>query len=339
MPRFLIALICLLLLPPAGGRALGQSPQFPSPNIISGSISGTVSDTDEAEIPGALISLQPAIPSSSALRIIANAAGQFTIPAVPPGSYTVSVSFPGFATINVPANLHPGEELALADIVLPVASSTETIQVRPSRFDMAEPDVIAAEHQRLGGFVPNFYVTYDRHAPPLAARQKFTLAWRTAFDPANFVISAAIAGVEQATNTFPGYHQGAAGYGKRLGAATADLTSGTFIGGAILPALFHQDPRYFYKPTGSILSRTLYALATAVVCRGDNGRWQPNYSSVIGDVASGAISNLYYPSTDRNGVTLTIENGLLNAAEDGVGNLIQQFVFRRISPNLPPPKP
>ena len=75
----------------------------------------------------------------------------------------------------------------------------------------------------------------------------------------------------------------------------------TFIGSAILPSILHQDPRYFYKGTGSITSRALYAISTVVICRGDNGRWQPNYSNVAGNLISAGISNLYYPASNRNG--------------------------------------
>ena len=68
------------------------------------------------------------------------------------------------------------------------------------------------------------------------------------------------------------------------------------IGGAILPSLFRQDPRYIYKGTGSIPSRALYAIANSVICRGDNRRWQPSYSGILGGLAAGGISNLYYPA-------------------------------------------
>ncbi len=46
--------------------------------------------------------------------------------------------------------------------------------------------------------------------------------------------------------------------------------TGTFIGGAILPSVLKQDPRYFYKGTGSTTSRALYALANSIICKGDN---------------------------------------------------------------------
>jgi hypothetical protein len=164
------------------------------------------------------------------------------------------------------------------------------------------------------------------------------LAGRTLIDPANFVVNAAIAGVEQGLNNFKGYNQGAEGYGKRLGAVNADFVSGTLIGGALLPVLFKQDPRYFYmgSETGhGVVKRGLYALSSAFICRSDKGKWEPNYSSVLGDLASGALANTYYPASDRNGVTSTVENGLIAAASDGVGNLIQEFVFRHITPHAP----
>ena len=86
------------------------------------------------------------------------------------------------------------------------------------------------------------------------------------------------------------------------------------IGGAILPSLFKQDPRYFYKGTGRITSRAMYAIANSVICKGDNGRWQPNYSGILGGIAAGGISNLYYPASDRSGVELTFDNALIGTA-------------------------
>jgi len=106
------------------------------------------------------------------------------------------------------------------------------------------------------------------------------------------------------------------------------------IGGAILPSLLKQDPRYFYKGTGSTRSRFFYAIATTVICKGDNGHWQPNYSGLSASLASGGISNLYYPSADRNGVSLTFENSGIGLASGAVENLFQEFVVRKLTPKL-----
>jgi len=115
----------------------------------------------------------------------------------------------------------------------------------------------------------------------------------------------------------------------------ADFVSGTLLGGAVLPVVFHQDPRYFYKGTGSVWSRFGYAMATAVIAKGDNGKWQPAYASVLGDVGAGALSNLYYPAGSRNGAALTFENGGLSILFDGAGNVVQEFLLKHLTPKVP----
>jgi hypothetical protein len=165
-------------------------------------------------------------------------------------------------------------------------------------------------------------------------RQKFELAWKSSVDPFTFVGVAAIAGVQQATDDFPGYGQGMEGYAKRFGAAYADVLSGTFIGSAILPSVLKQDPRYFYKGTGSGRSRFLYSVANTVICKGDNKRWQPNYSGVLGSFATGAISYLYYPSSDRDAMGLVVQNSLIRLGETAFANVMQEFIVRRFTPRL-----
>ena len=143
------------------------------------------------------------------------------------------------------------------------------------------------------------------------------------------------AGIEQADDSYSGFGEGAEGYAKRYGANYADELIGTMLGGAVLPSLLKQDPRYFYKGTGTKRSRALYAVANAVICKGDNGHWQPDYSALIASVAAGGISNLYYPAADRNGVSLTFENAGVGFAYSAVENLFQEFVVRKLTPKIP----
>jgi hypothetical protein len=242
------------------------------------------------------------------------------------------VAADGLAGASKQGVLNEDESLELPAIVLRVAGTNTDVEVSSlTREELAEQQMKAEEKQRLGGLIPNFYVTYDWKAEALTPKQKFKLAGRSLIDPATFVIVAGFAGIEQATNSFSGYGQGWQGYGKRYGAGLADSSVGAILGGAVLPVLFHQDPRYFYKGTGSVWSRAKYALSTAVIARGDNGRWQPAYAGVLGDFASGAISNLYYPASDRNGAGLTLENGALSVAFDGAGNLLQEFLLKKLS--------
>jgi len=265
--------------------------------------------------------------------------GQFSFAKIAPGHYQLTITSPGFATQSTSGILRSGESFLVPQIALAVATAVTEVRVVPAQIEVAEDQIKDQEKQRVLGVIPNFYVSYDHHAVPLAPRQKFELAWKTTLDPVTFALTGITAGIQQAQNDFSGYGQGAQGYAKRYGASYADFVAGTFIGSAILPSLLKQDPRYFYKGTGSKRSRILYALANSVICKGDDGHWQANYSSILGSFAAGGISNLYYPAKNRDGAELTFENGLIGIGESAAVNLFQEFVVRKLTPNVPNHEP
>jgi len=260
--------------------------------------------------------------------------GQFYFGSIAPGPFQLMITSPGFAPQSAAGTLHAGEDYSVAPIVLPLAASASEVRVAMTPVEVAEAEIKDEEKQRVLGVIPNFYVTYNPAAVPLNSRQKFELAWKATVDPVNFGLTAAIAGIQQAANQFSGYGQGAQGYGKRFGAAYTDSVTSTFIGGAILPSLFKQDPRYFYKGTGSRHRRLFYALANSVICKGDNGRWQANYSALLGSLAAGGLSNLYYPESDRD-PTVTFENTLIGIGASAANNVLQEFVIRKLTRNAP----
>jgi hypothetical protein len=220
-------------------------------------------------------------------------------------------------------------------------------QLTQAQREKAEEQLKQQERQRIVGVVPNFNVSYNEDAAPLSRQQKFRLAFRSATDPVQYGIAAFDAGVSQAENEFPGYHQGWKGYAKRFGAAYADNFDGTMLGNGVFPILLKQDPRYFRRGKGTVSARLLYALSTTVWCRNDNGGHGPNYSNILGNLAAGGISNLYYPSTDR-GAGLTIERGATVTAYGALGGVFNEFwpdiahkIFKnrmtKLQPNVPPP--
>jgi Carboxypeptidase regulatory-like domain len=308
---------------------------------LTGTIGGTVVDRTGGVVAGARVKLSRGSQPASQ-DVTSDTDGHFSFGAVPPGPFQLTIAADGFATQNFSGELHPGENYSVPAIALAVATASTEVQVSLSPSEEAEAEIKDEEKQRVLGVVPNFYVTYNHAAVPLKPKQKFELAWKEIIDPLSFGVTAAVAGIEQGTNAFGGYGQGAQGYGKRYGASYADLVTSTFIGSAMLPSLLKQDPRYFYKGTGSIRSRILYALATSVVCKGDNGHWQANYSAIAGSLASGGISNLYYPEADRNGAALTFEKALIGIGSSAATNLLQEFVIRKLTPHAPnytPAKP
>ena len=220
----------------------------------------------------------------------------------------------------------------MPEIMLSVATAVTEVRVELTQIEVAQEEIKEQEKQRVLGFIPNFYVTYVPDPAPLIAKQKFQLAFRSVIDPFTFVAVGFLAGLQQASDEFGAYGQGAEGYAKRYGAAYGNVVSSTFIGSAILPTIFKQDPRYFYRGTGSKKSRLGYALANAVICKGDNKKWQFNYSEVIGAFATGAISYTYYPEGDRHGVIW--ENGLIKLGESAIAGVFQEFVIRKLTPHL-----
>ena len=340
--RFVFVLLCCLpvcLCPPTEAQQTPSQPvttaaQTQTDEFATRTLSGVITDMDGAMVPGATVTLRSAA-STKARSTVTDSSGHFSFSGIEAGAFTLTITAVDMQGASTQGELNPDESLELPPIALRVASANEEIEVSSlTQQELAEQQVKQEEMQRLGGLIPNFYVTYDWKAAPLTSKQKYKLAVRSMVDPATFIIVGGFAGLEQATNEFSGYKQGAAGYGKRYAAGLADTDIGAMLGGAVLPVLFHQDPRYFYKGTGTVWHRTLYALSTAVIARGDNGKWQPAYAGVLGDFASGAISNLYYPASNRNGAELTFENGLLSVAGTGVGNLLQEFVLKKISSGI-----
>lgn len=324
---------------PSAGASTDITPdaQLPHPQVTpeqsSGSIIGTIADQSGAFVSGAVVTL--AHPGQTAMqKAVTDDAGQFFFTNVPAGDFTLAISSGGLAPQTLSGTLHEGEVYQAPKIVLAVATTITEVHVTLTREQISEVQVKIQEKQRILGIVPNFFVTYDPDAPPLTTKQKFALSWKSPIDPFTILAVGAVAGAEQRSNTFKEYGQGAQGYFKRYGATYADVFDGTMLGGAVFPMIFKQDPRYFYKGTGSTRSRLLYALRSALICKSDDGRWEPNYSNVLGNLAAGGIANAYYPANKR-GVGLTFETSGIRLAETALAGVFQEFVIRKLTPNVP----
>ncbi len=325
---------------PALADFTGKLPDEPGPSIItrqpvnqpsSGNIIGTVFDANGAQITDALVTLENT-DSKTQRTLTTDSAGSFKFEAVEAGNFNLTITSTGFAPwVASDLALNPGQSYAVPPVALEIASAMTDVEVTVSQHDIAEDEMHFAEKQRVLGVFPNFYVSYISNAAPLSSGQKFHLALVTSVDPVSIAIPGVIAAIEQSQDTYPEYGQGAQGFAKRFGAASADSLISTMITDAILPSVLHQDPRYFYKGTGSIRARALYAIATVFICKGDNGHWQPNYSNVLGNLASAGISNAYYPSSGTSRVRITVDNWLVGNASGAAGSLFQEFLVKKIS--------
>ena len=174
------------------------------------------------------------------------------------------------------------------------------------------------------GVMATFNTTTNKDALPLSSGQKFKLFFKSETDPWPFLLAGVVSGIGMAEDSYPTWGEGAQGYGKRFGAAYSDAFIGNFFGNAVLTSLLHEDPRYFQKGTGKPMKRFLWAASSTVWCKRDNGGWGPNYANVAGNLIGAAISDTYYPASERT-VGNTIENGLTVSAEGIVGAEIIEF--------------
>jgi hypothetical protein len=260
-----------------------------------------------------------------------------TTPQTQTASASPSTSVPDAPVPAAQVDIAPGE----------TPSGQQDATPRPlTQQEKAEQQLRQQEKQRIAGVVPNFNVSYNADAAPLSRKQKLHLAFRTATDPVSFGVAAFDAGLSQAEGDFPGYGGGMQGYAKRFGASYADNFDGTMLGNAIFPILLKQDPRYFRRGEGSFTSRFLYSISTTVWCKNDNGSHGPNYSNILGNLAAGGISNLYYPASDR-GAGLTLERGFTVTAYGAFGGIFNEFwpdiakkLFKdkmtKLQPTVPP---
>jgi len=323
--------LCMAL---GAARSAGQdvSPAQAATPHGDATISGRVVDPTGVGVAGATIKLTGTDPAGSQ-QVLTDNDGRFLFANAQPGPFNLTITADGFATQNFAGNLPPSQALQVPQITLALATVNTEVKVVPPQV-IAEEQLKEEEKQKALGFIPNYYVTYIPDAVALNPRQKFQLAWKSTVHPVTFGITAVVAGIQQARNDFSGYGQGADGYAKRYGAAYADDAIATMIGSAILPSLFKQDPRYFYKGIGSKRSRLMYAIANSVICKGDNGHWQANYSGLLGAVAAAGISNAYYPPKDR-GADLVFQNALVGIGATAAANVLQEFLIRKLTPNLP----
>jgi Carboxypeptidase regulatory-like domain len=327
---FLRAKHLLPLIVLAGGWLLvaSASAQSTEAAVTKAGILGTVVDIGEDPIPNATVILLA--PGVDHLAAVTKDDGSFAFHDVTPGTdYQITVTAEGFEEWRSPVTVEPGQDKTLADIKLRILAVQRAVTVNYSSKEVAAQQLKAEEQQRVFGFIPNIYVTYEPHPEPLTTKMKFHLTYKGLTHPTFFAFEAAWAGVQQAANT-PDYRQGAKGYGERFGANLASGVSEGLFANAILPSLLHQDPRYFYRGSGTKGSRAWHAVMAPFVCTGDNGKLQPNYSQWGGSLISASLSNAYYPESNRGAGLVFTNFGTSMGLHVALG-LAQEFILDKFT--------
>jgi hypothetical protein len=300
----------------------------PEPKL--GIIIGTAIDVNGNPVPNATVELK-SFDGNVRQTLSTPENGSFQFRDVKSGvPYEITVTAQDFADWKSSSiTLQPGQFKIVTGIQLGVETQKTTVNVHYDPVQVAAEQLKAEEHQRVFGIVPNFYTSYEKDPAPLTAKMKFQLALKVSVDPVTAAGVFGFAGIRQAANS-PKFGQGWGAYGERIGVTAADGFSDIMIGGAILPSLLHQDPRYFYQGTGTTASRIRHAMLSPFVAPSDSGKWEPNYSSLGGDLASAGLSNLYFPRANR-GIGLVFGNFAIGTAERIGASLAQEFIIGKFT--------
>jgi len=303
----------------------------------TGSIQGNVTDSSGAPVFAAVVSVEDT--GGNRRTTVTDVEGSFKVPSLKPGDYNVKISASGFAdwtASNVPASDSP--ELKPLQAALEVATEVTTITVSPPQEEVAAEQLKVELQQRAFGVLPNYYVTYESHPAPLSSVQKLHLGLKTLLDPATIAATGITAGIQQEMNSYWQWGQGSGGFAKRFGAGYATVAQNLLITSVVADSLLHQDPRYFYSGQGTRGQRAWYAVESAFRTKGDNGKWQPPYSGLIGLVASAEISQTYYPGS-RTQYTLLGRSLMFHFAGLIALNLGEEFFFKKLTSHTPKREP
>jgi hypothetical protein len=173
--------------------------------------------------------------------------------------------------------------------------------------------------------MPN-YLTVDTQSQvkPISWKEKFAISAKGSFDPYEFTIVGIVAGIRQEENSSPAFGQGMEGYAKRYGAAFADQVDGNIMVGGVFPTILKVDPRYFQRGRGSFLHRFGYAFDRIFIARTDSGGSMFNVPEFAGNATAIAISNVYYPASDRS-FSSSLSDWGTQMGLDAFGNELKEF--------------
>jgi Carboxypeptidase regulatory-like domain len=301
-----------------------------SPAQGSGSIQGKVTDPSGAPIFGAVVTVEGRGGSS---MTVTDMEGAFRISLLPPGNFNVKISASGMSDWTADSVVASASDTKELLAVMQLAPKVTSMTVGLSPQELAEEQVKSETQQRVAGLIPNYFVAYD-NAAPLSPQQKFRLSFKTLIDPATFAAVGITAGIQQIRNSYWQFGQGSEAYSKRFGANYGTTATNLLLTSVLGASVLHQDPRYFYSGKGTKKQRAWYAIESAFRAKGDNGKWQPPYASVLGTIAAAELSQLYYPGS-RTQYTL-IGRGLMFHFGGLIAlNLGQEFFLKKFTTHAP----
>jgi len=179
--------------------------------------------------------------------------------------------------------------------------------------------------KRILFIIPNFRAaSVDAKLPPMTAKEEIKLVLQDSFDYSSFIYVGIVAGIGFGQNSYPEFHQGAAGYGRYYWHSLADAVGENAFTEFLIPYPTREDPRYYTLGRGGFAKRMVYSVSRLAITRDNNANNTINLAEIVGAGASAGISTLYYPSAYATW-TKTGQKWLVQLAVDGLGNVSKEF--------------
>lgn len=323
--------------PQLAAQTQPQHPALPATPGTLCRISGVVSDIQGGLIPGAhVVAERVGAPVDESQQVTASNVGRFRFADLPAGSYTVTITSPGFEALRLAdINLKPGEAYELPEVALPIARTAADATVTVTEEQIAEAELNDQLHQRVLGILPNYYTSYIWDAAPLTMRQKFKLAIRSATDPVFFATTGISAGIQLARDDDPEYEGGVPGYFERYGAAYGGALVGRVVTSVLFNSLFKEDPRYFVMTNGNVFRRSWHAVSSTFMQRGDDKRFHPAYANFLGSATTAVIVSTWHPGSTTGVGTRVLDDTFFDLGGEAIRNLAREFLFRHLARHVP----
>lgn len=216
-------------------------------------------------------------------------------------------------------------EVAPAGGTLDLPDSPDTVaggEQAPGASGGSGPDVPS---KRILGIVPNYRaVGVGAKLPPQTVKDKFSTALSDTIDPASFALSALVAAYDYGRGATPEFGSGGVAFGRYYWHALADQQIENISVEFLVPALTHEDTRYYTLGTGGFRKRLGYSLSRVVVTRSDSGKKTVNLGEILGAGLASGVSSRYYPPSKRDAGSV-LDSYALNIGIDAASFVLREF--------------
>ena len=211
---------------------------------------------------------------------------------------------------------------ALLPATIPLAAQQDTQAVpdAPTPVPATRPNTPEAVEKRHWEGV----VEPGEKVPPLTTGDKLLFPIHEQARPLTLVPVVLLAEYGNLRGSDPKLGSDGAAFGERVGEGALRAASIRVLSDGLLPAVFHEDPRYYRKAYGSYESRTEWALKRLFIDQRDSGKSGINFSDILGRGMSAALTQAYYPQASiGSGVVLRTWGFSLIGSESV--NVFQEF--------------